>query len=132
MKASITVNPQQAFNRLFTRDVMFYANSRLRAYCDPYVPFASGDLANNVDITAEAVTYTEPYANYIHEGKLYLASNGSAWAKSGEKKSPSGKNLNFRKDYHGQATSHWEKAMAVAKGQQLADDISEYIKRGES
>lgn len=38
-----------------------------------------------------------PYAHYQNEGILYLASNGSSWAKRGEKKYNSGKPLN----YHG-------------------------------
>lgn len=110
MKASITVNPQQAFNRLFTRDVMFYANSRLRAYCDPYVPYKSGDLSQNVNTTADYNEYVMPYANRQYNGK----------------------DFNFSRDGHLMATAEWDKAMAVAKGQQLADDISEYIKRGKS
>lgn len=110
MKATITLNSKQAFNRLFTDNVLFYANDRLYAYCDPYVPFRDGDLSQNVTITKDAVTYTSKYANRQYNGK----------------------DFNFRKDYHELATAEWDRAMAVAKGQQLADDISDYIKRGKS
>lgn len=110
MKASITVNPQQAFNRLFTPAVLLYANERVYAYCDPYVPFRDGDLSQNVTITKDAVTYTSRYANRQYKGE----------------------DFNFRKDYHPLATAQWDKAMKIAKGQQVADDISDFIKRGES
>lgn len=110
MKASITVNSKQAFNRLFTDDVMYYANSRLRAYCDPYVPFKYGDLSQNVNTTAKYNEYVMPYANRQYNGK----------------------DFDFTKDYHPLATAEWDRAMAVSKGQQLADDISDYIKRGKS
>lgn len=97
----------QIKNRIFSSDVMKYANTRLHVYCDPYVPMDSGALSQDVQITDEYVLYKVPYAHRIHEGK----------------------NMNFSKDKHPLATSNWEEAMATAKGQQLADDISEYIKR---
>lgn len=73
--------------------------------------------------------YTMPYAHYIWEGKLYLAPNGSSWAKKGETKQPSGKDLEYSTDVNPWATSHWEKAMARQDGQRLADDISDYIRK---
>lgn len=129
MEISFKFNANNTFNRIFSDDVLYYANSRLYFYCDPYVPMRNGDLGQDVTITKESIKYNRPYAHYIYEGELYLADNGSAWAKKGKKKKPSGKPLNYSKEMHNLATSHWEKAMAVAKGQQLADDITYYIKR---
>lgn len=127
MSVKVELRTKQAFQRIFNRDTLFYANSRLQAYCGPYVPFRDGNLAQDVTITEECVTYNREYAHYMHEGELYLAPNGSSWAKSGEKKNPSGKPLSYTKDVHPLATSKWERAMAVAKGQQLADDIKGHI-----
>lgn len=107
MKISFEVNSNNAFNRIFSNDVLYYANSRLYAYCDPYVPFRTGMLSQDVTITKDAVTYNRDYAQKVHD-------NGS---------------LNFTKDFHPLATANWEKSMAAAKGQQLADDITDYIKR---
>lgn len=107
MSIQFTSNPQQAFKRLFNDDVLYYANSRLQAYCDPYVPFRTGMLSQDVTITKDDVTYNRKYA----------------------KRNYNGKDFNFSKDQHPLATAEWNKAMAAAKGQQLADDISDYIKK---
>lgn len=106
VKVELRIN--QAFSRLFDRGAKLYANTRLRAYCDPYVAFDTGNLSSNVTVTDEAVIYESPYAIYPYKGK----------------------NMNFTKDHHPLATAEWNKAMAVAKGQQLADDIQKYIERG--
>lgn len=48
-----------------------------------------------------------PYARYLNYGKLWVAQNGSAWAKKNERKHPTNRNLNF---YHGEnpnAKSHF-------------------------
>lgn len=100
-------NPSGVSRRLFTPEVKKYANTRLHAYCDPYVPMDTGSLSQTVDITADYVHYKVPYAEKVHEGE----------------------NMNFSKDKHPLATAHWERAMAAAKGQQLADDIKAYIER---
>ena len=39
------------------------------------------------------IKYISPYAKYQYYGKLMLAKNGSAWAKLGEKKVSTSKNL---------------------------------------
>ena len=93
--------------RLFTPDVKKYAHTRLHAYCSPYVPMDTGYLDQTVDITPDYVHYKAPYAHKMWDGD----------------------GMNFSKDKHPLATSHWERAMAVSKGKQLADDITAYIKR---
>lgn len=93
--------------RIFSDAVRKYANTRLHAYCSPYVPMDTGMLDQTVDITPKYVHYKVPYANRVHEGE----------------------NMNFSKDKHPLATSHWEKAAMTVKGQQLADEITAYIKR---
>lgn len=93
--------------RIFSDDVRKYANTRLHAYCSPYVPMDTGYLDQTVDITSEYVHYKAPYAHKMWEGD----------------------GLNFSTDKHPLATAHWDKAMAVAKGQKLADDITAYIKK---
>lgn len=93
--------------RIFSDDVRKYANTRLHAYCSPYVPMDTGYLDQTVDITKDYVHYKAPYAHKMWDGD----------------------GLNFSKDKHPLATSHWEQAMKVAKGEQLAADIEAYIKK---
>ena len=105
MSVKVELRTKQAFQRIFDRDTLFYANSRLQAYCGPYVPFRDGNLAQDVTITEEGVTYNQDYAKKVHDDMT----------------------LNIKKDLHPLATQKWERAMAVAKGQQLADDIKGHI-----
>lgn len=99
-------NISKLSKRIFSDDVRKYANTRLHAYCSPYVPMDTGYLNQTVDITSEYVHYKAPYAHKMWDGD----------------------GLNFSKDKHPLATSHWEQAMKVAKGEQLAADIEAYIK----
>ena len=99
-------NPARTFGRIFDKEAKIYANTRLHAYCSPYVPMDTGTLDQTVDITDKYVKYKVPYAERVHEGD----------------------GMNFSTDKHPLATAHWERAMAVAKGQQLADDITAYLR----
>lgn len=100
-------NQQKTVQRILGDGVKVYANTRLHAYCSPYVPMDTGYLDQTVDITKDYVHYKAPYAHRMYEGD----------------------GMNFSKDKHPLATAHWDSAMKVAKGQQLADDITSYIKR---
>lgn len=100
-------NGEKTVQRILGNSVKTYANTRLHFYCSPYVPMDTGYLDQTVDITPEYVHYKAPYAHKAHEGD----------------------NMNFSKDKHPLATARWERSMAVAKGQQLADDITAYTKK---
>ena len=100
-------NQQKTVQRILGDGVKVYANTRLHAYCSPYVPMDTGMLDQTVDITPDYVHYKVPYAHKMWDGD----------------------GLNFSKDKHPLATSHWEKAMEVSKGKQLANDITAYLKR---
>ena len=138
MATKITVdipNPKGVAKRILTDDVKLYANTRLHAYCSPYVPMDSGTLDQTVNITKGYVHYKAPYAHYMYEGEVYgpnypIMEGGQVvgWA-SPPQKHPTGQPLDYSTDKHPLATSHWDKAMKVSKGQQLADDITAYLKR---
>lgn len=100
-------NKNKIFNRIFDAETKKYANTRLHAYCSPYVPMNTGYLDQTVDITTEYVHYKAPYAHKI-------------WT---------GEDMKFSRDKHPLATARWERAMVISKGQQLANDISNYKKR---
>lgn len=108
VKEVTLTNQQKTIQRIIGDGVKVYANTRLHAYCSPYVPMDTGYLDQTVDITKDYVHYKAPYAHKMWDGE----------------------GLNFSKDKHPLATSHWEKAMAASKGQQLAKDIENYIKKG--
>lgn len=73
------------------------------------------------------IKYKGPYAKYQYYGKLMLAKNGSAWAKKGEKKVLTNKNLK----YHTSGTgAKWEQLMLQRRKRDLVKDVENYIKAG--
>lgn len=63
---------------------------------DRYVPMRNGILKNTADVQLDCVIYNQPYAHYHYVGELYLAPNGSCWAKEGERKVNSGRLMTYR------------------------------------
>lgn len=61
----------------------------------------------------------------MYMGELYLAENGSSWAKEGEKKYPAGRPLKYSKEKHSLATKEWDK---VAMQTEI-DRFAEYVKK---
>lgn len=100
--------PQKVYNRLITKKVKLFANTTLYKLVDPYVPFREGNLAHNVDITADYVLYKVPYARRMYYGKGFK----------------------FSKDKHPLATSHWDEVAMRTRKQQLIQSIENYIERG--
>lgn len=108
IKVSISINISGIKKRILTPDLKKYANSRLKHYCNDYVPFLSGDLAGTARASEDGVFYTMPYAAYQYTGS----------------------NFNFTKDYHPLATAYWDKAMMATKGDSLLKDVENAIKKG--
>lgn len=136
MKISVDIyNPKKTAKRIFSNDVRIYANTRLHAYCSPYVPMDSESLDQTVDITPDYVHYKSPYAHYQYEGEVYGPNfpidmgGGLIGFYSPPTKYPTGRKLNYSNDKHPLATSRWDKTAMAAKGDQLANDIEAYIGR---
>ena len=95
---------------------------------NPYIPFDTGMLRRNKTYpNNNSIKYTSPYAKYQYYGKLMLAKSGSAWAKLGEKKVSTNKELK----YHSSGTGpKWDKLMLQRRKNDLIKDIQNYIKNG--
>ena len=91
-----------------------------------FVPMDNGMLRRNKTYPKNnEIKYTSPYAKYQYYGKLMLAKNGSAWAKLGEKKVKTSKNLK----YHTSGTgAKWDKLMLQRRKNELIKDVENYIK----
>lgn len=108
IKIRSDINIPKILQGLFNDRVKLYANNRLYAFCDPYVPMDTGALSGNVNISAECVHYIMPYAARQYTGV----------------------NFNFSTEKHRLATSYWDKAMAASKGDELAKDIENAMRSG--
>ncbi len=123
-------NSQQTADRICRNDnVGKFVASEWSRYFAKYVPMQSGTLRTNISIEPFKVIYESPYAHYQWEGELYVADNGSSWAKQGEIKHPTGIPLNYNKEQNPLATSHWEVPAYDAFKDVVANSISEYIRR---
>lgn len=74
---------------------------------DPYTPMDTGMLYQNKTITKNSITYEQNYAKPMFEGQ----------------------GLNFSKEKHPLATAHWNDAMMSARGHELANTTTEYIRK---
>ena len=95
---------------------------------NPFVPMDNGMLRRNKTYPKNnEIKYTSPYAKYQYYGKLMLSKTGSSWAKLGEKKVLTSKNLK----YHTSGTgAKWDKLMLQRHKNDLVKDVKNYIKSG--
>ena len=107
---------------------MLWVHNEFKRMMDPYVPYATGTLAEKTVVTyPDKVVYTQPYARYQYMGELYVAPNGSAWAHKDEKKHGTGKPLNYNTEYHSLASKEWDKAMMSARGEEFLKNVKEKL-----
>lgn len=100
------------------------AHTLLFKMMTPFVPFDTGTLSQNVEITSEYVRYKQPYAHYMYHGIVYgpnipIIQNGVVvgfFSRPGVKKTPTGEYINYDKAHHPMASSHWDEAMINVKG----------------
>ncbi len=95
---------------------------------NPFIPMDNGMLRRLKTYPSNhEIKYTSPYAKYQYYGKLMLAKNGSSWAKKGEKKVLTSRNLK----YHTSGTGpKWDQLMLQRRKNDLIKDVENYIKSG--
>lgn len=110
-----------------SKKIQQYFTNQCAKHMNKYVPFDIGMLRRLIDIGYDYVEYQSPYARYLYYGKLMLALNGSSWAKYGEKKYVTSKDLK----YHTPSTgAHWDKLMWSAEKEKIISDTERYLKNG--
>lgn len=79
--------------------VQRFVDSEVLRLCEPMVPFQTGNLKNSgihgTDVGSGEVKYNAPYARFQYYGKVMVNQHGSPWAKRGERKHVTGKNLTY-------------------------------------
>ena len=95
---------------------------------NPYIPMDNGMLRRNKSYPSNhEIKYISPYTKYQYYGKLMLAKNGSSWAKKGEKKVLTSRNLK----YHTSGTGpKWNELMMQRNKNTLIKDVENFIKIG--
>ena len=118
-----------------TGPVQRYFQNTCYRYMDKYVPYRTGNLRRNVDLSnPKQIVYESPYAHYLYEGIKYVMDNGKSayyspkygfWSDKGKKKHSTGEMLNIRIGGH-----HWDKRMWTAEGQDVVRKVQDFINRG--
>lgn len=116
---SITNNPT----------VGLYMAETTAKHMEKYVPSRENVLASSYVTRPFEVEYTQGYANYQFQGELYLAENGSSWAKRFERKHPSGMAIQYSKNIHPLATDHWDVPTQENQGRKIASELTEFLQR---
>ena len=84
-----------------------FAVSELIRLMSPYVPMDTGMLYQNYIQQPFRVTYTQRYAKRIFYGD----------------------SLNFNREKHPLASSHWHKPAMASRGYELANALTQFIKK---
>lgn len=124
-------DPQGTYERICDNNrVGLFLATTWHRYFSKYTPMQNGILRDDVDFEPFKVIYKAPYAHYQWEGKLYVSpSTGSPWARPGEVKVRTERNLEYSTEQNPLATSHWEKKAYEAFRYSVSNQVSEFIRR---
>ena len=92
----------------------------------PYTPFRSGTLERTATLGTKIgsgeINQIAPYARYQYYGKLMVSSiTGSAWARMGEKKVLTDKDLEYSKAAHPKAGKMWFERMKADHKEEILE-----------
>lgn len=112
-------------------------NQLVADYCEPYVPFETGELSGNVSVTENSITYNAPYARYQYYGRVYgpnlfkgYNADGSPRFRTpaGTTKFPTGGYLMYNPQFHPLATSEWDKVMMADRGDSFTEAVADIVR----
>lgn len=140
-KVKVTINPpKEILAHIFDDDVGIFVASEWSRYFAKYAPMQTGTLAQSVDIEPFKVTYTQPYAHYMWEGVKYVdpiykkggfhnADGSRWWSRPGVTKIETNIPLNYSKEINPLAQSHWEEPAQEAFSKDVANAVTQYLRR---
>lgn len=126
-KAKVNLVWKQTFSRENTTrfsNVQKFVDSECIRLMVPYTPMRNGILMKNAvlgtKIGSGRIFYTSPYARFQYYGKVMVSSvTGSPFARKGESKVLTNKDLVYSTARHPKAQRLWFEAMKAEKKQQI-------------
>lgn len=113
MKITLEMKPaNKIISRIFNDKVGFYIASTWGKIFEKYTPMDSGMLSQRYDVEPFKVIYTQKYSYYQWQGV-----------------SKKGKPLNYSKEKHYLAQSHWEESAERDKKDEVAKSVTSYLKK---
>lgn len=131
MKVDLQMHPpQQIVRRLGLNPggkvQMFHTQNVMRRI-QKFMPYRTGAtikiMINQTDISKPEIVLDVPYAKYLFYGKVMI---GSAPKKVIDVP------LKYTKTYNPDAGPFWDRKLVAAEGDQLVQELQDYIGRGES
>ena len=140
VKVDVYINTkklEKEFQSLADDEVMYQIHDLFAKMCDPYVPMAEGVLSQSValGISKSGITYYGPYAHYMYVGEVYGPNIPIkeddiivGWfSPKGEKKKPTGREIQYSKEMHPLASKEWDKAMMRDKGDVFLKQVEDIL-----
>ncbi len=125
LNGSFILNPnlQQTHKEKIKKAQMFVDSDCIRLMV-PYTPMLNGKMfqsaTNGTVIGSGEIKYTSPYARYQYYGKVMVSSvTGSPWARKGESKVFTERNINYNKSRNTKAGSYWFERMKADRKDQI-------------
>ena len=117
-----------------TGDIQRFNTNNVLRRIAKYMPYLSGSLIKltvaQTDINKPEIVTQGPQARCLYHGKLMRGrKSGSAYAKRGEIKKVTNKNLNYTKTKNPQAGPYWDRALSANEMPALEHDLQDYINR---
>jgi len=96
----VQFDPKKVIDKMNIKRAEFAVASEALKDFSKYVPLQTSALSKNVEIvqtdSETKIVYKTVYAHYLWTGKLFLAKNGSSWARYGERKFATGVPLKYQ------------------------------------
>ena len=131
IKARLGIQPNGPVQSFFTETCY--------KHMDKYVPYREGDLANNVIVSSNSITYKSPYAHYMYQGDV-MGPNIPIKDESGnitgyfspkdQPKRYTGKKIQYDTTHHEYAGPHWDERMWSAEKDDVVKEVQDYVNHG--
>lgn len=102
------VDISRVSKKIDSPDVWLFAAQDWHRLIQPYTPYRTGQLEQNVTIKPKEIIYNSLYSVYVYNGE----------------------NMNFRKDHNPKASARWdERAKQEKQDEKLIKDVQGYIEK---
>lgn len=106
MSVTVTIDTSElnaVFENLIDDDTMLRVHEVLAETIDPWTPFLTGQLSEDVSVTSDGITYNVPYASEKYNGEVYC------------------------KEFHPLATSHWDEVAMETEFDNFALQVKDIL-----
>ena len=125
LSGKLVINPKsQQVNKEKIAKAQQFVDRECIELMFPYTPMLSGQMMQSATrgtvIGSGKIKYNSPYARYQYYGKLMVSSiTGSSYARKGESKVLTSKDLHYNKSRHPRAGKLWFERMKADRKEQI-------------